>query len=58
MEERFICASDTACKVFADITSAKEYAKQKSENGERVVIYLQYGTFCNAVAFYKDGAEV
>lgn len=58
MKERFICASESACKEFADIVSAKEYATQKSESGERVIIYLQYGTRCGAVAFFKDGAEV
>lgn len=60
MIERFVCASDSVYKTFADIASAKEFAKVESEkrSGEQVIIYLQYGTMCGAVAHFLGGVEV
>jgi hypothetical protein len=58
MVEKFICASDSVYETFDDIESAKEFAKAESEkSGEQIIIYLQYGTMCGAVAHFLDGVE-
>lgn len=59
MTERFVCASASVCETFDDIVSAKEFAKVESEkSGELVIIYLQCGTMCGAVAQFLGGAEL
>lgn len=58
MVERFVCVSDSIYKTFDDIASAKEFAKSESEKSdERIIIYLQYGTMCGAVAHFLGGVE-
>jgi hypothetical protein len=58
MAERFVCVSDSVYETFDDIVSAKEFAKAESEkSGERIIIYLQYGTMCGAVAHFFGGVE-
>ena len=58
MAERFVCASASVCETFDDIESAKAFAKAESEkSGERVIVYLQYGTMCGVVAQFLGGAD-
>lgn len=53
MTERYICVSNSAYEVFADVESAKSFAKAWAEkNLEQVVVYLQYGTMCGVVACF------
>ena len=58
MVERFVCASDSVYETFGDIESAKEFAKAESrKSSEQIIIYLQYGTMCSAVAHFSRGVE-
>lgn len=59
MYKKFVCASETVYKTFDDLASAKEFAKDASKKScDMIIIYLQYGTMCGAVAQFFGGEEV
>lgn len=59
MYKKFVCVSETVYETFDDLASAKEFAKDASKKScDMIIIYLQFGTMCGAVAQFFGGNEI